>query len=167
MNLSKNAASAALAAILTQHNGGSAKAYSGAMPATPETALSGNTALVAATYQSPAFGSQSFSGGFQQASANFTAANYAPSNSGGATFIRVLESDGTTVIEDCTVGAVWQASIVTAVGQYCTNGGNTYISTAAGTTAASGGPTGTGTGITDGTVTWNYVGAGQLFDFLL
>jgi hypothetical protein len=37
--------------------------------------------------------------------------------------------------------------------------GRIYICTVAGTSAASGGPTGTGAGIVDGTVTWNFVSA--------
>jgi methyl coenzyme M reductase beta subunit len=36
--------------------------------------------------------------------------------------------------------------------------GKIYVCTAEGTSAGSGGPTGTSTGITDGGVTWNYVG---------
>ena len=53
------------------------------------------------------------------------------------------------------------------VGDYRTNGANQYVCTVAGTSAASGGPTGTGTGITDGTVTWDYyspAGAHVQFD---
>ena len=42
---------------------------------------------------------------------------------------------------------------------YVTNGGNLYQCTTAGTSASSGGPTGTGTGITDGTAKWNYISA--------
>ena len=41
-----------------------------------------------------------------------------------------------------------------------TNGGNVY-QCIAGTSAASGGPTGTGAGIIDGTVVWNYISAGS------
>jgi len=56
-------------------------------------------------------------------------------------------------------GTAWVALTVTALGAVVTNGANSYVCTVAGTTAASGGPTGTGTGITDGSVTWNYLGA--------
>jgi uncharacterized phage protein gp47/JayE len=41
-----------------------------------------------------------------------------------------------------------------------TNGGRIYVSTIAGTSAGAGGPTGTGTAIVDGTVTWRYIGEG-------
>ena len=39
-----------------------------------------------------------------------------------------------------------------------TNGGNVYVCRAGGTSAGSGGPTGTGSSITDGGATWCYVG---------
>ncbi len=51
----------------------------------------------------------------------------------------------------------WQASTAVIVGQLAQNGGNIYACTAAGTTASSGGPTGTGTSITDGTAVWYYM----------
>lgn len=55
------------------------------------------------------------------------------------------------------VGALpWQASTAVTVGLTRNNGGNVYTCTTAGTTAASGGPTGTGTGITDGSAVWSY-----------
>jgi hypothetical protein len=54
-------------------------------------------------------------------------------------------------------GYAWQASTAYAVGQQCSNNSNVYLCTAAGTSASSGGPSGTGTGITDGGATWNYV----------
>lgn len=166
MNTAQNTASVALASACALSNSGTLVLLSGAMPATPETALSGNTTLATATYAATAFGAPSFSGGNMQATATFTG-NANPAANGGCTFARGYKSDGTTVTADYTVGSAWIASNAFAVGQYCTNGGNTYKCTAAGTSAASGGPTGTGSGITDGSVTWNYVGAGQLFDVLM
>lgn len=56
--------------------------------------------------------------------------------------------------------AAWTASTLQAVGDLRTNGGNIYSCTAPGTTASSGGPTGTGTAITDGGATWRYCGSG-------
>lgn len=53
----------------------------------------------------------------------------------------------------------WSAGQVTLTGAYCTNSSKVYVCTAPGTTAASGGPTGTAASITDGTVTWAYQGA--------
>lgn len=60
----------------------------------------------------------------------------------------------------------WAATTVYAVGDAVTNGGKGYVCTDAGTSAGSGGPTGTGTGIVDNTVEWRWesstveVGAG-------
>jgi len=51
----------------------------------------------------------------------------------------------------------WTGSTAYSVGNLVLNGAGIYICTTAGTSAASGGPTGTGTGITDGSVVWNYV----------
>ena len=42
-------------------------------------------------------------------------------------------------------------------GQVVINGGNAYVCKTSGTSASSGGPTGTGTGISDGSCTWDYV----------
>lgn len=53
-------------------------------------------------------------------------------------------------------GLPWQASTAYALQQQVSNGGILYRCTVAGTSAASGGPTGTGTP-TDGTVTWAYM----------
>lgn len=54
--------------------------------------------------------------------------------------------------------SAWLASHLYAVGAEAINGGNVYIVTTGGTSASSGGPTGTGTGIHDGGVIWSYVG---------
>lgn len=166
MNTAQGTAGAAVSAAGALNNSGTLVLLNGTMPATPETALSGNTTLATGTYSSTAFGSASFGSGNMTITASFTG-NVNPAVNGGATFARAYKSDASTVTADYTVGSAWIASNVTAVGQFCTNGGNTYQCTAAGTTASSGGPTGTGTSITDGGVTWKYIGAGQLFDLLM
>lgn len=52
----------------------------------------------------------------------------------------------------------WTANrAITVVGEYVKNGGNAYKCITTGTTASSGGPTGTGADITDGTVHWKYM----------
>lgn len=52
----------------------------------------------------------------------------------------------------------WPADTVVIVGQLVTNdSGKTYVCVTPGTTASSGGPTGTTAGITDGTAEWDYV----------
>ena len=55
----------------------------------------------------------------------------------------------------------WLPSREYDVGDRRTNSGNVYIVTTAGTSAASGGPSGTGTGIADGTVVWAFVVTGS------
>lgn len=58
-----------------------------------------------------------------------------------------------------TAGALasaWTITTVYAIGDWVENGGNVYKCTVAGTSAGSGGPTGTGTGIIDNTVTWDF-----------
>ena len=159
MNTSQLFASTALAAGAALLNGGGFTFYSGAMPTSPETALSGNTSLCAFTFSATAFGTPSYSGGYEVAAGSFTASSETPSANGTANFARLTESGGTAVL-DITISAPWQASTAVIVGQYVTNGGNSYICTTAGTTASSGGPTGTGTGIDDGSAVWSYSAAG-------
>lgn len=53
----------------------------------------------------------------------------------------------------------WRPSVFMPLGVRRSNGGNVYAVTVAGTTASSVGPTGTGTGIVDGTVHWDFVHA--------
>jgi hypothetical protein len=50
----------------------------------------------------------------------------------------------------------WVAATAYAVGDEVKNGSYNYVCVTAGTSAGSGGPTGTGTSITDGTVVWDY-----------
>lgn len=54
----------------------------------------------------------------------------------------------------------WTGSTFYSVGTRRTNSGKVYTCTVAGTSAAAGGPTTTGTAIIDGSVTWRYVGNG-------
>lgn len=53
----------------------------------------------------------------------------------------------------------WAAATAYVVGDQVTNAGNIYECTTAGTSSASGGPTGTSSSITDGTVVWEYIEA--------
>jgi uncharacterized phage protein gp47/JayE len=73
-------------------------------------------------------------------------------------------ADGTTYTPDADATIVtltaWAGTTGYTVGQLRANGGNVYLCTAAGTSAGSGGPTGTGTAITDGGATWRYIAAG-------
>lgn len=53
----------------------------------------------------------------------------------------------------------WVGSTAYLVGDMVTNGADVYVCDTSGTAAASGGPTGSGTNIVDGTARWDYVGA--------
>lgn len=76
---------------------------------------------------------------------------------GTAAHFRLYASDGTTCHAQGICAGPWKASTAYAVGDYVTNdSGKVYVCTSAGTSASSGGPTGTGTGITDNGATWNY-----------
>ena len=57
----------------------------------------------------------------------------------------------------------WAISTAYTVGQKVTNGSNIYTCITAGTSAGSGGPTGTGTSIADNTVVWSYTSAAPTF----
>lgn len=52
----------------------------------------------------------------------------------------------------------WAVTTAYILDQKVTKGGNIYVVTTAGTSAGAGGPSGTGTGIADGTVVWDYFG---------
>jgi uncharacterized phage protein gp47/JayE len=64
---------------------------------------------------------------------------------------------------DTTLAAAtaWAGSTTYATGAIVTNAGKVFYATTGGASAASGGPTGTGAGITDGTVVWRCLGAGS------
>lgn len=97
-----------------------------------------------------------------------TVTDSAANASGLATHYRIYTTPtnadtGGTAKEQGLVAMPWPASTVVQVGQQVVNpntqGGNVYRCTTGGTTAVSGGPTGTaGSGITDGTAVWGYVG---------
>lgn len=55
------------------------------------------------------------------------------------------------------VAPAWAITTAYLVDDVRANGGNVYICTTAGTSAGAGGPSGTGTGIVDGTAVWNYL----------
>jgi len=96
-------------------------------------------------------GAKAKAGTWEDASADATGlARYYRINAGATCHIQGLCSQA------------WQASTPYVLNQQVNNGGKVYICTTAGTSAGSGGPTGTGSGITDGTAVWNYVGAADL-----
>lgn len=99
-NLSDAAANAEANALAALMNAGSMKVYSGPQPLTANTAIGGgNTLLATFTFGNPAWGSA--------VAGVITANAIAPATAvatGTATFARILESDGTTVVMDITVG---------------------------------------------------------------
>ena len=68
----------------------------------------------------------------------------------------VCSTSGTSVGS----GAVWAASTVYAAADAVYNAGRYYVCATGGTSDSSGGPLGTGLGIVDNTVTWDYIGEG-------
>jgi hypothetical protein len=59
-------------------------------------------------------------------------------------------------------GPTWRASVFRPVGVHCSNdSGKVYAVITAGTSASSGGPTGTGSDIVDGSIHWAYLGQFQ------
>lgn len=71
----------------------------------------------------------------------------------GVTFVTLANATLVTAVS-------WVGSTAYAVGDVVTNSGNVYICSTAGTSAASGGPSGTGVGETDGTAAWDFLGSG-------
>jgi hypothetical protein len=65
---------------------------------------------------------------------------------------------GLTSAINALMPSAWAALTSYAVGDRRKNGGNIYRAIVAGTSAASGGPSGTRNDIVDGTVTWEYIG---------
>jgi hypothetical protein len=143
-------------AVTVRANNGSLRIYSGTPPVDANAALSGNTLLATLPFSATAFGAAS--NGI--ATANALTAAIAPAT-GRPTFARIIESDGTTAVIQLRAALVWLASTAFSVGDRVSNGVNTYVATTAGTSAASGGPVGTGTGITDGSVVWSFEGINE------
>lgn len=131
--------------------------FTGAMPVNCATASSG-TQLAEATLPSDwmsnaASGQKGLSGSWSDSSADA---------SGYTGYFRVFDSAGTTCHIQGLVSQTWQASTPYALNQQVNNGGNVYKATTAGTSAGSGGPTGTGSGITDGSAVWSYLGTADM-----
>ena len=156
IHTSVTSAQAQATALAPLANSGYLDVYATPQPASTATAP-GGSAL--ATVALPASFSASVTGGVITAAA-ITAVNI--SVSGTALWFRVTKSDHATVLWDGSVGngvsTAWVASTAYTVGQTVANGGNAYLCTTSGTSAGSGGPSGTGTSIADNTVVWSYIG---------
>ncbi|HWQ07895.1 MAG TPA: hypothetical protein VN436_02265, partial [Holophaga sp.] len=77
--------------------------YSGTRPATPDTALSGNTLLATLTFSATAFGTPT-SAVPSVATANAITQCSSAVATGTASFFRCFKSDGTTAVFDGNVG---------------------------------------------------------------
>lgn len=136
--------------------------YDGTPPADENTALSSNNILAqftAADWSAASAGAKPLAATLTDASAN---------NSGLARFYRIMNGTqggaSTTGAEQGLVGQNWAASTAYLLNQHVINDSSkVYKCTTAGTSAGSGGPTGTaGSGITDGTAVWGYVGTADM-----
>lgn len=87
-------------AVTARCNTGYIRIYSGTQPTNADTALSGNTLLAELRFGATAFGA-AVNG---VATANAITADSSADASGTASFFRVFESDGTTVVFDGSVG---------------------------------------------------------------
>lgn len=136
--------------------------YDGTPPADENTALSGNNILAqftAADWSAASAGAKPLAATLTDATAD---------NSGLARFYRIMTGTqggaSTTGAEQGLVGQNWAASTAYLLNQHVINDSSkVYKCTTAGTSAGSGGPTGTsGSGITDGTAVWGYVGTADM-----
>lgn len=127
--------------------------HTGAIPANCAAARAG-TQLLDMNLPSDAYAAAS--GGTKDKTGTWSAATSA---AGVAGYYSIMDSAGTTCHEQGLVSQPWAASTAYVLNQQVHLGGNVYKATTAGTSAGSGGPTGTGSGITDGSAVWAYVGA--------
>lgn len=97
--LSTVLANAMLDAVNAQANSGILRIYTGAQPATPETAATG-TLLAELTLNATAFGAASG----KVITANAIADDSSANATGTAGWCRIFKSDGTTALMDGTVG---------------------------------------------------------------
>jgi hypothetical protein len=124
----------------------------GTQPATAGTADSGTvlvTINLPSDWMNPAAnGSKTMAGSWADNSADA---------GGFAGHYRIYKSDGVTCMLQGPVAMAWFPDTQYAAGHRAVNGANIYVATVGGTTASSGGPTGTGNSIVDNGVTWSYV----------
>lgn len=106
-SLSNAAASAAADTVLALLDGGYLRIYSGVQPATADTALAAQVLLAELLFGSPAFGA-AVAG---VATANAITADAAANATGTATWFRALQSNGTTVVFDGSVGTSAAANL--------------------------------------------------------
>lgn len=98
--LSNVARNTALDALTALYNAGKLRIYDGAKPASAQVAVSTQVLLAELVFGNPAFAAAA-SG---VATANAITSDSSADASGTATWFRIFKSDGTTVLEDGTVG---------------------------------------------------------------
>ena len=103
----RNAAAAAIAALC---NGGKLRIYDGAQPATADTALTTQNLLAEFAFANPAFGAAG--SGIESVAGALIATVL---RAGTATWARIVQSDGSTVVMDGTVGVSNANVILNAV----------------------------------------------------
>ena len=113
----------ALDSALNVLNSGFMQIYTGTQPATPDTALSGNTLLATLTLSATAFGASS--AGTKTANAITSGTAVA---TGTATFARFFKSDDSTAVLDMSVGTSGTDCILNDVN--ITTGGTVAITSA-------------------------------------
>jgi hypothetical protein len=136
-------------------------ASSGTGPATTGTAITDNTAkwdfqgVKLGEGQSPSDWAGNAANGAKSKSGSTNITGLA---NGYAAWFAITDSGKTFRGVQGLCGQNWAASTLYALTEQVINGGLVYKCTTAGISAASGGPTTTGTGIADGAAVWSYVG---------
>lgn len=116
MNYAANTRIAELAAVASAASGGSLVIYSGTQPTTPDTAISGNTALATIVLPAPAFGAATGTGTSSTMTAN-AISNVNVSNTGTAVWARLYSSAGVSqanTVADFTVGTTGTDLIISS-----------------------------------------------------
>jgi hypothetical protein len=126
LKISQTAGGSMISNLCSLGNSGTIVIYSGTQPTNPDTALSGNTALATFTFSSAACGSASHVSSNEQVSGSFSASTVTASATGTATFARMFESNGTTVVGDFSVGT--SGSDIDLNSTSITSGGNVTLS---------------------------------------
>lgn len=97
---SNTAVNAAAVAVTTLANTGYLRIYDGTQPATADTAITTQVLLAELRWNATAFGAPAAG----VATANAITSDASANNTGTATWFRALQSDGTTVLFDGSVG---------------------------------------------------------------
>lgn len=121
----------------------------------PATCATANAGTVLADLTLPSDWMASASGGVKAKSGTWQ--DGSADASGYAGHWRMYASDGTTCHAQGPCGQVWVASTAYSIGHRVINSSKIYVCVTNGTSNSSGGPTTTGTNISDGTAAWDYV----------